>query len=80
MRGRLFSDEMEFDDRALLGAAIRGALASTIAAHGPITAKYLSSAEKRIVGALKGYNQEVRRRRAENSARAYSGGNGANYK
>lgn len=37
-----------------LEAIVRGALKDTIYSHGPITAKYISSASKRITGSIVG--------------------------
>jgi len=56
------TDEIELDGncRAKLEKAIAGALTSTLAAHGPITPSLVSSAAKRVIGAIKGYNKMAR--------------------
>ena len=51
-----FADLSDKEHRQLL-KVIHGALKSTIDAHGPIDGYWIGSAGKRIIGALKSYDQ-----------------------
>lgn len=50
---------IDLSDRSRLERAINGALRATIHDHGPITVHTLSSASKRVVGALKTFNRQT---------------------
>lgn len=47
--------------RSALERAIAGALRLCIDVHGPITREWTGSAAKRVIGVIKGHNQERRR-------------------
>ncbi|MHA2135723.1 MAG: hypothetical protein ACW99J_17850 [Candidatus Thorarchaeota archaeon] len=51
-----FADLDDKEHRKIL-KVINGALKSCISAHGPITAYWIGSAGKRLMGALKSYDQ-----------------------
>ena len=48
---------LEDDEHRKLLKVVNGALKSCIKAHGPITSYWIGSAGKRILGALKSYDQ-----------------------
>lgn len=52
-------DNLSDKDHNKLLKVINGALRSCIQAHGPITENLIGSAGKRIVGALKSYDQSL---------------------
>ncbi len=60
------TDEIELDGncKSRLERSINGAIKNTIHSHGPITLNWISSASKRVIGTLKGYNKYARERLA----------------
>lgn len=51
-----FADLSDKEHKKLL-KVVNGALKSCISAHGPITSAWIGSAGKRVLGALKSYDQ-----------------------
>jgi hypothetical protein len=49
--------DLEDDEHRKLLKVVNGALKSCIKAHGPVTSFWIGSAGKRILGALKSYDQ-----------------------
>ena len=63
--GQPSTEAIDLNDRGSMERKITGALRASIAAHGNITVSNAPSAAKRVIGAIKQHNQQVKAKEGE---------------